>query len=62
MNCQNCRKPHNGNYIMVLGMFKLCQPCQAAGQRQVQALRQGVVIESVDPATGRTDTTTYRIE
>lgn len=61
MNCQNCGKPHNENYIMVLGLFKLCQPCQEAGQRLDQALKQGVEIESVDPKTGQTDKTTYRI-
>jgi len=61
MNCQNCRKPHNGNYIMVLGMFKLCQSCDDAGKRLSQALKQGVDIESVDSKTGNTTTTTYRI-
>jgi hypothetical protein len=61
MTCINCRKPHNGNYIMVLGMFKLCQPCQDAGNRLDQALKQGVNIESVDPQTGNKTTTTYRI-
>ena len=61
MNCINCRKPHNGNYITVLGMFELCQPCQAAGDRLEQALKQGVEIESVDPRSGNTVKTTYRI-
>jgi hypothetical protein len=60
MNCQNCRKPHNGNYILVLGMFKVCQPCQTAGQRLDRALKQGVEIESVNPTTGHVAKTTYR--
>lgn len=61
MDCINCRKPHNGNYIMVLGMFKLCQACQDAGGRLDQALKQGVDIEFVDPKTGITSKATYRI-
>ena len=61
MNCINCRNPHNGNFITVLGMFKLCQPCQAAGDRLHQALKQGVDIESVDPKTGNKVNTIYRI-
>ena len=61
MNCQNCGKPHNGNYTLVLGLFKLCQPCQEAGKRLDQALKQGVEIESVDPKTGQTTKTTHRI-
>ena len=62
MNCINCRKPHNGNYIMVLGTFKLCQSCDDAGKRLHQELQKGVVIESVDPKTGNTTTTTYKIQ
>jgi hypothetical protein len=46
---------------MVLGMFKLCQSCEDAGKRLNQALKQGVEIEFVDPKTGNTTTTTYRI-
>jgi hypothetical protein len=61
MNCINCRQPHNGNFITVMGMFKLCQPCQAAGDRLEQALKQGVTIESVDPNSGAVNKTIYRI-
>jgi hypothetical protein len=46
---------------MVLGMFKLCQSCDDAGKRLYQELKKGVVIESVDPKTGNTTTTTYKI-
>ena len=61
MTCINCRKPHNDNYIMVLGMFKLCQSCDDAGKRLYQELKKGVDIEFVDPKTGNKATTTYRI-
>ncbi len=42
-------------------MFELCQPCQDAGDRLGQALKQGVTIESVDPKSGAVNKTIYRI-
>lgn len=61
MNCINCRKPHNGNYIMVLGVWKLCQSCDLAGKRLHQELKQGVEIETVDPKSGAVNKTIYKI-
>jgi hypothetical protein len=42
-------------------MFELCQPCQDAGDRLEQALKQGVEIETVDPKSGAVNKTAYRI-
>jgi hypothetical protein len=53
MNCINCGKPIVGKAISVMGLFSICRPCESAGQRNEQLLKQGLEIEFVDPKTGK---------
>lgn len=57
--CINCGTPHNDRYTLYLGMFKVCDKCEAVGQANKQALSQGIVIERIDPKTGVITKGTY---
>lgn len=57
--CINCGKPHNDKFTLYLGMFKVCDTCESVGQKNAQALAQGIVIERIDPKTGGIVTETY---
>ena len=53
MNCINCSKPHNGDFTMLMGMFKLCWRCATASSQVMRMLKQEIVVESVDRKTGQ---------
>lgn len=57
--CTNCGKPHNGNFIIVMRMFKICDTCDSVGRKNDQLLDQGITIEKNDPSTGQVITATY---
>ena len=60
MNCINCHKPHNNQFTLVMGMFKVCNQCETTGNKLAQSLDQGLDVEFVDPKTGSTYKQTFR--
>lgn len=57
--CINCGKPHNGKFVRVMGMFKICETCESVGKSNDQLLKQGLIIEKTDSKTGNKVIGTY---
>lgn len=62
MNCTNCGKPHNGKFISIMGMFKVCETCTDAEKKLKAALKAGIVVETKSPKTGETKKQIYKVD
>ena len=60
MKCTNCQKSHNGQFTMVMGIFKICKRCETTGTQAYNAFKPGIVVESVDRKTGKLVKKTFR--